>query len=199
MGLFEQTVNQYGDTGNGVNSIDVLMKNNPGVILQAIAMAKQKLNPVQQNQIQPLQAQPAQQSAQMTPAPDPRTQLLDPSPSQPNQHNQSNPTTFSQQFNPKAPYADLIQKYFPPEAWAQAQAIMATESGMRADAHNGNSNTGDDSWGLYQINRYGNLAKSRPTVDKLVDPDFNVKYAADMYKRRGWADWINSAKKVGLK
>ena len=91
----------------------------------------------------------------------------------------------------------LIKKYFPESEWDNAIAVMMGESGGNAGAHNGNAGTGDDSWGLFQINRYGELANTRPPVNQLLDPEFNVKYAAQMWQSQGWGPW-GAAKKIGL-
>lgn len=83
------------------------------------------------------------------------------------------------------------------EQTANADKVMKCESGGRPDA------VGDKglqywqdgilygaSYGLFQI-RY---LPDRPTPDKLLDPEFNVKYAADMQREHGWQPW--SCKRV---
>ena len=95
---------------------------------------------------------------------------------------------------------DLVAKYFPdcPElAWQ----IVLKESGGNPNTHNYNPKTGDDSWGLYQINRYGKLAQNRPEPDKLKDAEFNIKYARMLYKNSGYTfkkHWATTSKKLGL-
>ena len=56
------------------------------------------------------------------------------------------------------------------EAWA----IAMKESNGRPMAHNRNASTGDDSYGLFQINMIGSLGPSR--LDK-----FNLKSYTDLY------------------
>ena len=92
---------------------------------------------------------------------------------------------------------DAIRKYWPTELQNQAIALATMESGLRADAHNGNALTGDDSWGCFQGNRYGYLAASRPSAEWFVDPDNNAKWAYELYRAQGWKPWNTSAHKLG--
>lgn len=79
--------------------------------------------------------------------------------------------------------ASEIQKYDWPVS--TAHAVMMQESGNRPSAHNYNPNTGDDSWGCFQINLYGANAASRPSPSWLVVAANNVSYAYNMYKSMG--------------
>lgn len=90
----------------------------------------------------------------------------------------------------------LIKKYFPEAQWGNAQAVMMGESGGRSGAK------GDDypingvraaSYGLFQIR----ALPGRPAPAQLVDPEFNVRYAAQMYKQQGWGPWT-VARKLGI-
>lgn len=94
----------------------------------------------------------------------------------------------------------LLVKYFG-KASNNARRIMMCESGGRPTAK------GDikiqfwqdgilygASYGLFQI-RY---LQGRPTPDKLVNPEFNIRYASDLYKWHGWRPWLNCARKNGL-
>ena len=67
-----------------------------------------------------------------------------------------------------------------------AWAIVMKESGGRPKAHNGNANTGDNSYGLFQINMIGGLGEDRrnkfdlkQNVD-LFNPLLNAKIAHHM-------------------
>lgn len=92
----------------------------------------------------------------------------------------------------------LLNKYFGAAA-PQAALIMYCESGGDPGRHNYNPSTGDDSWGLFQINRYGSLAAGRPAADWLVVAENNVQYAAGMYNaHKNWSPWTNCARKNGL-
>lgn len=70
-----------------------------------------------------------------------------------------------------------------------AYAIMICESGGQFDAHNFSNITKDDSWGTFQINLYGKLAKSRPSPEWLKIPENNIAYAYKMYKSEGFVPW----------
>lgn len=75
------------------------------------------------------------------------------------------------------------------EAWAVAKK----ESNGRPLAHNGNTNTGDNSWGIFQINMIGELGEDRrkrfglETNAELLDPVVNASIAH--YMSRGGEDW----------
>lgn len=88
-------------------------------------------------------------------------------------------------------------KYWPKDTQSTALAIMKLESGGRADAHLYSDVTKDDSWGCFQVNRYGAL-KGRPPAEWLIDPSNNVQYSIGLYKANGWKPWLNSARKLGL-
>lgn len=74
-------------------------------------------------------------------------------------------------------------------------AVADRESRCTASAFNGNSNTGDRSYGLFQINTLGslwgevstrcNLADQRD----LLDADTNVACAAALYRAYGYRPW----------
>lgn len=78
-----------------------------------------------------------------------------------------------------------------------AAGIAYVESGYKPAAHNGNTNTGDNSWGLWQINvlggmrsRLDRLGLSDPS--ELADPATNARAAFMLYQGRGgnFGDWI---------
>jgi len=56
----------------------------------------------------------------------------------------------------------------------------------------------DYSVGLFQINLYGNLAKSRPSEEWLKVPENNIAYAYELYQGRGWVHWLNCARMKGV-
>lgn len=106
---------------------------------------------------------------------------------------------------PPATCASEIEKY---GEWNQsiAHAVMMAESSNRADNHNDNVSTGDNSIGCFQINLLGYdnlLAKYRDavtegymgemTVDQLTawlkDARNNVAVAHRMYVKSGWQPW----------
>ena len=90
----------------------------------------------------------------------------------------------------------LIKKHFPQDQWQNAYKVMMGESGGRVDAK------GDDypinglhapSYGLFQIR----ALPGRPSPEQLVDPEFNVAYAAKLFKQQGWNPWT-VARNLGL-
>jgi hypothetical protein len=74
-----------------------------------------------------------------------------------------------------------------------AVAVALAESGGNANSHNSNSATGDDSYGLWQINYYGDLkadrTKSFGPGSGLFDPQKNADAAYQIFKRSGWDAW----------
>jgi len=71
--------------------------------------------------------------------------------------------------------------------WHQgiAIAVATAESGMRPGIVNHNPATQDYSVGCFQVNLWGDLAKSRPSEEQLRDAAVNVKWAYDNYIRNG--------------
>ena len=72
-----------------------------------------------------------------------------------------------------------------------AHRIMMCESGGNPKAHNFSHSSKDDSYGLFQVNLYGELAKERPSSERLLDPKNNIDYAYKIYKAEGWYAWAN--------
>lgn len=79
-------------------------------------------------------------------------------------------------------------------------AISERESRWKSTAHNPNRSTGDNSYGLFQINMIEKYAEGRrksfgiASNDALFDPETNVRAAKQMYDGRksrgnGWYDW----------
>lgn len=97
----------------------------------------------------------------------------------------------------------LMSVGFTGEKLREAWAIVMRESGGRASAHNSNRATGDDSYGLFQINMLGSLEAERDAKFKkyvpgyrnkkdLFDPYINARAAAYMSQRgSNWASWVS--------
>ena len=74
-------------------------------------------------------------------------------------------------------------------------AIALGESGGKTDAHNDNANTGDDSYGLWQINMIGSLGEARrkefgiKSNEELKDPTINAKAALSVLNSQGLSAW----------
>ncbi len=93
--------------------------------------------------------------------------------------------------------SSLVQKYFPKDQWANAMKVMQGESGGRADAVGDNypiKGQTIPSYGLFQIR----ALPGRPKPEVLLNPEENVKYAANLYKAQGWKPWT-AARKLGIK
>lgn len=78
---------------------------------------------------------------------------------------------------------------------AIATAIAMAESDGNPNAHNNNAATGDDSYGLWQINMLGSLAAPRRLAfgitsnEQLFDPMTNAKAARHVRMTQGWTAW----------
>lgn len=77
-----------------------------------------------------------------------------------------------------------------------AYAVCMAESGGVAGSHVYSDETQDDSYGLFQINLYGNLKYDRPAPAVLLTAQGNVEYAYRLYvAHNGFTPW--SAYKSG--
>lgn len=84
-------------------------------------------------------------------------------------------------------------------------AIALAESGGCPSSHNGDASTGDDSYGLWQINYFGSLAGSRTAAygppAGMFDPAKNAAAARSMFQSSGfrpWSTYTNGAYKTFL-
>jgi hypothetical protein len=84
---------------------------------------------------------------------------------------------------------------FPVEQAVIMAAIAMAESSGRARAHNNNRSTGDDSYGLWQINMIDRLGPERRrqlgigSNDALFDPATNARAARQVYLSQGFGAW----------
>jgi len=82
---------------------------------------------------------------------------------------------------------------FEGKALKVAYAVAKKESNGRPLAHNGDVSTGDNSYGMFQINMLGNLGEDRrekfdlKSNKELLDPVTNAKIA--YYMSNGGKDW----------
>jgi len=87
----------------------------------------------------------------------------------------------------------LIEAGFEGRKLKEAWAIVMKESTGRPTAHNGNESTGDNSYGIFQINMIGSLGTDRrekfnlSSNTDLFNPLKNAKIAH--YMSRGGEDW----------
>lgn len=87
----------------------------------------------------------------------------------------------------------LIQHYFPPEQWDNAYQVMMAESGGNPNAANDQVPQRERSFGLFQIN-----TNVHPlTREQAMDPETNIRYAAQLYSQQGWRPW-SAAQQLGL-
>ena len=74
-------------------------------------------------------------------------------------------------------------------------AIAMAESSGNSGAHNNNRQTGDDSYGLWQINMIDRLGPERrrqfgiQSNDQLKDPRINAKAAKAVFDSQGFGAW----------
>ena len=92
---------------------------------------------------------------------------------------------------------------FEGNALKMAWAIARTESNGRPMAYNGNRNTGDSSYGIFQINMLGTLGTDRKEKFELrsnvllFDPVINAEITYHMTKGgTDWSSWPNSISKA---
>ena len=84
---------------------------------------------------------------------------------------------------------------FPEDKIATMTAIAMAESSGDSAALNNNPNTGDLSYGLWQINMIGDMGPERRKLfgiksnEELLDPLTNAKAAYEIYKLQGYAAW----------
>ena len=81
-------------------------------------------------------------------------------------------------------YREELEKY----DWdvEKAISICTCESGGDTNIVNDNPTTGDYSVSLFQINLFGNNAKTRPSEEWLKIPANNISYAYTLYKSGGF-------------
>jgi hypothetical protein len=97
----------------------------------------------------------------------------------------------------KAELKDLLKAVgFEGNALKTAWAVAMKESNGRPLAHNGNRGTGDNSYGVFQINMIGNLGEARRdkfNLDSnadLFDPVTNAEIAFHMSNGgKDWSSW----------
>jgi len=99
------------------------------------------------------------------------------------------------------PYEDLIRKYFPEDQWENAYNVMMAESSGKEKAIGVNKDKAKSrDYGLFQINDYWQregLKRAGKSIEDMLTPEENIKYAASLYKAQGWRPWYG-ARKIGL-
>lgn len=86
-------------------------------------------------------------------------------------------------MNPNEIYQTALAAGFNPDAAVTMTAIALAESGGNPNAHNPNTGTGDNSYGLWQINMLGSMGPARrrqfaiANNNDLFDPTINARAA----------------------
>jgi hypothetical protein len=97
----------------------------------------------------------------------------------------------------------LRQAGFPEEKIPLMVNIAARESGFNPRAHNPNASTGDNSYGLFQINMLGAMGPERrrrlglSSNEDLFDPLTNAKAAKAIYESQGINAWTTAKAAMG--
>lgn len=92
-------------------------------------------------------------------------------------------------------YNLLIQAGASPDVAKILAAVAGPESSYNPMNHNGNASTGDDSYGLWQINMLGSMGPERRALfgiqsnDQLFDPMTNARAALAIYNQQGFGAW----------
>ena len=96
----------------------------------------------------------------------------------------------------KAQITSLVrQAGFPEDVVPTMVGIAGGESSFNPRAHNPNASTGDNSYGLFQINMLGDMGPERRRLfgiqsnEELFDPVKNVQAAKAIYDRQGLGAW----------
>jgi hypothetical protein len=102
----------------------------------------------------------------------------------------------NEQLKPKALVDILKEAGFKGDRLVEAFGIAMKESTGRPRSHNDNPDTGDNSYGLFQINMIGDLGPARlekynlESNKDLFDPLINAKIAYQMSnKGKNWSAW----------
>lgn len=96
---------------------------------------------------------------------------------------------------------ELLKKVGATDEEAIRLAAIATyESSGRAKAHNPNASTGDNSYGLWQVNMLGKMGEERrsrynlSSNEDLFDPVTNAQVALAILRSSGWGAWTTNTK-----
>lgn len=84
---------------------------------------------------------------------------------------------YSERITQEQVIEQIIKRY----DWDTAEAISVAncESSLNPEAIN--STPPDKSIGIYQINTYGSLAKDRPSIEELKNPEVNIAFAYKLW------------------
>lgn len=94
----------------------------------------------------------------------------------------------------------MRQAGWPEELIPTFSAVALAESSGNPYAHNGDASTGDNSYGLFQVNMLGSLGPDRRrqfglnSNEDLLDPLTNARAALQIYKQQGPSAWTTFTK-----
>jgi len=92
-------------------------------------------------------------------------------------------------------YNIAIQQGATPDEAQFLAAVAGPESGYNTQAHNPNASTGDNSYGLLQINMLGKMGEGRAkewglsSYDDLYDPATNIRAGLSILRSQGKKAW----------
>ena len=103
------------------------------------------------------------------------------------------PTNFSGDF--QGAYKLALDAGFNPDESRIMAGIAGAESSYNPSARNPDASTGDNSYGLFQINMLGDMGPERRQLfgidsnDQLLDPATNARAAKTIFDRQGFGAW----------
>lgn len=92
-------------------------------------------------------------------------------------------------------YQIAISEGASPDEASFLAAVAGPESGYNTQAHNPNASTGDNSYGLLQINMLGKMGENRAaewglsSYDDLYDPATNIRAGLTILRSQGKKAW----------
>lgn len=114
----------------------------------------------------------------------------------------TNKTTVPRQKTKKQQILEVLTRAgFKGTGLRRAFAVVMAESSGNPNAHNPDASTGDNSYGLFQINMLGDMGPERrarfnlKSNEDLFDPDVNARVAYEMSNGgRSWSAWTTYGK-----
>lgn len=83
---------------------------------------------------------------------------------------------------------ELIHSYFHKEDWSIAEAVCMAESGCQSKRSDQPNTDGSYDWGIFQVNDI-HRAKVNGNLQALLDPETNIRVAAQIRYTSGWGAW----------
>ena len=89
----------------------------------------------------------------------------------------------------------LVVHHFPPGERMTALAVAWGESRHNPSARNDSRPWREQSYGYFQIN----INAHDITEEQALDPEFNVRFAAELWRQYGWSPWLIMSRKLGVR